>query len=57
VRLERNTVGHFAIEGDAFDGWCDGWPLTDDELDHLLKGKLRAERIAELVRHAVTAAR
>jgi hypothetical protein len=32
VRLERNNVGHFAIEGQRFDGWCDGWPLTDEEL-------------------------
>jgi hypothetical protein len=36
IRLERNSVGHFAIEGEAFDGWCDGWPLTDEELEWAL---------------------
>ncbi len=36
VHMERNTVGHFAIEGEPFDGWCDGWPLTDEELVGLL---------------------
>jgi hypothetical protein len=36
IRLERNNVGHFAVEGARFDGWCDGWPLTDDELEVLL---------------------
>lgn len=36
VRMERNTVGHFAVEGARFDGWCDGWPLTDDELERLV---------------------
>jgi hypothetical protein len=36
VRMERNSVGHFAIEGQRFDGWLDGWPLTDEELEALL---------------------
>ena len=37
VRLERNTVGHFTVDGARFDGWCDGWPVTDDELERLLQ--------------------
>jgi hypothetical protein len=37
VRMERSTVGHFALEGQAFDGWCDGWPVTDEELGGLLR--------------------
>jgi hypothetical protein len=36
IRLERNNVGHFAVEGQAFDGWLDGWPLTDDELERVI---------------------
>jgi hypothetical protein len=37
VRLERDAVGHFAVEGARFDGWLDGWPVTDEELGELLK--------------------
>jgi hypothetical protein len=33
IRLERNAVGHFSVEGGAFDGWCDGWALAEEELD------------------------
>jgi hypothetical protein len=36
VRLERDPVGHFAVEGARFDGWCDGWPVPDDEREELL---------------------
>jgi hypothetical protein len=37
VRLERDAAGHFTIEGEQFDGWCDGWPVNDHELGWLLQ--------------------
>ncbi len=36
IRMERDPAGHFAIEGQPFDGWLDGWPFADDELAGLL---------------------
>ena len=35
TRRARYGFGHFAIEGRRFDGWCDGWPVTDEELEGL----------------------
>jgi hypothetical protein len=40
IRPERNNVGHFNVEGAAFDGWLDGWALTDEELERAISDAL-----------------
>jgi hypothetical protein len=45
VRLERNAAGHFAVEGQAFDGWCDSWPLTDELYGRLVARGLSARSV------------
>ncbi len=41
VRMKRDLVGHFAIEGAQFDGWCDGWAIPDEELEVMLSERDR----------------
>lgn len=36
VPMLSDSYGRPMVDGKPCDGWCDGWPLTDDELAQLL---------------------